>query len=50
MDVTFEDGQVVIRMNPGEAKLFARAMVESLGMPESVLEDLFRELEEAMSE
>lgn len=48
MDATFENGQVVVRMSPAEARVFARAVTESLGLPESVLEGVLEELEEAM--
>lgn len=48
MEATFEDGQVVVRMSPAEAKLFARAVAEDLGLPEGEIESVFEELEEAM--
>lgn len=48
MDVTYEEGQVVVRMSPEEARVFARAVVESLGLPESTLDGVLQELEEAM--
>jgi len=48
MEATFEDGQVVVRMGPGEARVFARAVAESLGLPEGELEAVLGELEEAM--
>jgi len=50
MEATFEDGQVVVRMDPGEARAFARAVADSLGLPDGELEAVFQELEEVMSQ